>query len=480
MVVKIIGGTMKEHRQVTEILCQVKKNLPVGSKIIIACSGGADSLALTDALLMLQEEREYQLVACHVEHGLRGSEALADADFVAEFCRVRQLICEVVRVDAKKMAADSRLSLEDAARKLRYTALFECLSKYQADYIVTAHHRDDQAETLLLHLLRGSGAAGLSGMRTYNNCVVRPFLQVNRQTLETYCALRDLPYRIDSSNMDLYYTRNKVRHVLLPLLAREFNPNIRQSLAQTATLVAEDADCLNLLAESEFLRSVRQGERCCDCDAAWLLKLPAALGSRVVRLMWNRLGAAGLLTYQQTRQVLELAYKGSSNKRLMLPGKTCAVYSYGRLMLMVLATPAAVMEQKYSVDLAELRKAGVLRLELANGILSLGYRQESSRPSAHAAVYPWHLLQESRLEVRQRRDGDRFFPAGGRGSKKLKKYLNDKKVLPEQRNSQLLVACGQQVLWLPGDKAAGWHEQEQECGAWLTLDLEYFSLGDDK
>ena len=180
---------MKEHRQITEILDQVEEHLPVGSKIIVACSGGADSIALADALLLLQEKRKYQLVVCHVEHGLRGSEALADADFVVEFCRMRQVACEVLRVDAKKFAAESKLSVEDAARKLRYTVLFEILSKHKSEYIVTAHHRDDQAETLLLHLLRGSGAEGLGGMRCHNNSIVRPFLQVSRRMLEAYCAM---------------------------------------------------------------------------------------------------------------------------------------------------------------------------------------------------------------------------------------------------------------------------------------------------
>ena len=270
---------MKEHRQITEILDQVEEHLPVGSKIIVACSGGADSIALADALLLLQEKRKYQLVVCHVEHGLRGSEALADADFVVEFCRMRQVACEVLRVDAKKFAAESKLSVEDAARKLRYTVLFEILSKHKSEYIVTAHHRDDQAETLLLHLLRGSGAEGLGGMRCHNNSIVRPFLQVSRRMLEAYCAMRSLDYRTDSSNMDLYYTRNKVRHILLPLLEREFNPNIKQALAQTATLTAEDADCLNELAEEKFLQYVLQDDHSCSCDTAWLLSLPAALCS---------------------------------------------------------------------------------------------------------------------------------------------------------------------------------------------------------
>ena len=303
---------------------------------------------------------------------------------------------------------------------------------------------------------------------------------MSRRMLEAYCAMRSLDYRTDSSNMDLYYTRNKVRHILLPLLEREFNPNIKQALAQTATLTAEDADCLNELAEEKFLQYVLQDDHSCSCDTAWLLSLPAALCSRIIRMMWKKLGAAGLLTFQQTQQVIGLVHKGSSNKRLMLPGGTCAVYSYGKLTVAAAETPSAIAAQNYVFDLAELQKAGRLQVELPNGILSLGYFKGSASPLGHAAIYPWHLLQDRQLEVRQRQDGDIFFPAGSLGSKKLKKYFNDIKVPPEQRKSQLLVTCGKQVLWLVGGKAAGWHEQEQGCEAWLTLDIKYFSLGDDK
>lgn len=140
---------------------------------------------------------------------------------------------------------------------------------------------------------------GLGGMRCHNNSIVRPFLQVSRRMLEAYCAMRSLNYRTDSSNMDLYYTRNKVRHILLPLLEREFNPNIKQALTQTATLIAEDADCLNALSEEKFLQYVLQDDHSCSCDTAWLLSLPAALCSRVIRLMWKSLGLQVCLLFSR-------------------------------------------------------------------------------------------------------------------------------------------------------------------------------------
>lgn len=324
---------MREHRQVAAIFRQVKKYLPAGSSIVVACSGGADSLALADAVEQLQKLQAYRVMVCHVEHGLRGAEAAADAAFVEAFCRERQLTCAVRHVDAKQLAASGKLSLEAAARQLRYAALWECVSQQQADFLVTAHHRDDQAETLLLHLLRGSGTDGMSGMRSEKNCLIRPFLHLGRQELELYCRQRGLAYRQDSSNTDLYFTRNKVRHLLLPLLEREFNPNVKVDLAQTASLLADDADCLKFLAEQSFLTGVKQQDGVYSCRRTWLLQLQPALRSRVVRLMWQHLAATGQLSYDQTEKILALVNAGSSNKKMPLPGATAALYSKGELFL---------------------------------------------------------------------------------------------------------------------------------------------------
>lgn len=472
------GEIMQEEKQVRKILQQVQKQLPAGSKIVVACSGGADSLALVDALWLLREQQQYQLGICHVEHGLRGEEALADADFVAEFCRQRQLDCEIVHVEAKVLAESNKLSLEDAARKLRYAALFKSLDNRQADFLVTAHHRDDQAETLLLHLMRGSGSDGLSGMRVRQKCLVRPLLALSRQELEQYCRLRGLIYCNDSSNDDLYFTRNKVRHVLLPLLEREFNPRIKESLANTCTILAEDADCLRALAVQHFNAGVCREDRGFSCAADWLMQLPPALGSRIVRAMWQQCGATGVLTYAHTKQILKLVDNGSSNKKIMLPGKSCAIYSYGKLSIMT-ADEQEIPDvlSGCAIDLQILKVKGTMNVELPDGILLLSYLEDRLKPAAQA-VYPWHLLESDKLELRYRQDGDRFFPQGSSGSKKLKKYFNDVKFTAPARERQLLAACGKQVLWLVGGKSAGWHEQD--CKAWLTMEIEHKDMGDDK
>lgn len=465
---------MKQQKQVAKVLRQIKKHLPQGAKILIACSGGADSVALTDALLCLREEQQYKLSVCHVEHGLRGAEALADADFVEAFCRYRQVDCEIIRVEAKKLALESKLSVEDAARKLRYKALFDCVGKQQADYLVTAHHRDDQAETLMLHLLRGSGIDGLSGMREEKNFLVRPFLTISRQELEIYCQLRDLSYRNDSSNEDIYFTRNKVRHVLLPLLEDEFNPEIKKSLSNTANLLSEDANYLSLVAEKYFSKHVQMCDGGYSVSATDLLAEHVAVKSRIIRTMWKRLNAEGLFSYEHTKQIILLLKRGSSNKKIALPGATCAVYNYGELKILKTLVQNSKEDkidnvEKQSISLDAVRDSRTVHLQMTDKILELAYVESQEKPLAQVA-YPWHLLNGNKIELRIWQDGDRFFPEGSIGTKKLKKYFNEEKINVDDRKKQLLVACGQQVLWLLGGKAAGWHEQE--CKAWLTLTLK--------
>lgn len=188
--------------------------------------------------------------------------------------------------------------------------------------------------------------------------------------------------------------------------------------------------------------------------------------------MWQRLETAGLLTYELTQQILELVRRGSSNKKLMLPGNTYAAYSYGTLLLAATlpADEPAAVPYSCSVDLAELQAAGRIKLPLPCGELTLAYVRSETKPHAQA-VYPWRLLKAATLELRYRQDGDRFFPLDSGGSKKLKKYFNDQKIATEARDKQLLgLSAGSRFYGCWAGRPAGWHEQ---CGEaeWLTLEL---------
>lgn len=221
----------------------------VPKKLILACSGGADSLAMTEALLLLLPQS--QLIIVHINHNIRAA-AQQDADLVKDFCQVRNLDCIVIEINVPEFAKAQKLSIEEAARILRYEELTKILITQQADYIVTGHNKDDQAETLLINLLRGSGLAGLSAMKMCSGKILRPLLNISRSAIEQFCKERMIVYALDQTNYDTKYLRNRIRCELLPLLEKDYNPAIVDTLTRTTNLISTDDDYLNIQAEKIF------------------------------------------------------------------------------------------------------------------------------------------------------------------------------------------------------------------------------------
>lgn len=317
---------------VTKKLHKMLKNCAVlrsGITVIAACSGGADSLALTDTLAQLSREMGFALHVVHVQHHLRGAEAENDALLVADFCRTHYLTYKQVDVNVKKLVSQRKISVEEAARKLRYEALEKYRQEAGAEAIFLAHHRDDQAETVLLNLLRGAGIRGLRGMLPRNDFLVRPFLQATRQDMELYCAEQNISFCTDSSNDNIEYKRNWVRKELLPMLEC-VNPQIKKSLAQVAALAAMDEEYLDLQARKYLtaygVKFAKSYELTVGKD---FLQLPMAVQTRVVRIAVSEI-KAGEFNYEHVKAVIELIAKRTSGKYLNLPGAR-ALYAKEKL-----------------------------------------------------------------------------------------------------------------------------------------------------
>ena len=299
--------------------------------VLAACSGGADSLCLADVMAAQAREDDVQVLIVHVQHHLRGTEAERDARVVADFCRSRSLTYVRKDVEPRVLAAGQGLSLEDAARKLRYEALEQCRQERGAKAIFLAHHQDDQAETVLLNLLRGAGTRGMRGMLPVNGYLARPFLTAARRDTEAYCEEKGLPYVTDSSNEDIRLQRNWVRLKLLPLLA-ERNPQIKKQLAQAASLAACDEAWLETQAWQYFTAHNRENSGTIDIEAAKEFRqLPFCLRSRVIRLLVQRAGGQEL-SFDHVNKILAMIDKGIGNKAIDVPGQVRLIYLNGRLM----------------------------------------------------------------------------------------------------------------------------------------------------
>lgn len=307
------------------VLQTLKRELQSTGKYILAVSGGADSLALADAcVLWAEENKSLELVVAHVEHGIRGAEALADAKLVADFAEQRHVPFRCFHVDVPQAVATYGLSEEEAARKLRYECLEGLLQDLGYDAILTAHHQDDQAETVLLKLLRGTGLQGLGGMRPVSGHIRRPLLGLSRRQLEQYCEARDLRYATDSTNYCLDYTRNRLRHELLPVL-ETYNPEIRHALVRTAQLLQQDEAALSELASDYFEKLARVDDSGICLPGKNLRELPAGLCKRILRLAYFMSGGKEL-SFERTEAVYMLLHMNTGGKMVQLPDKITAVY----------------------------------------------------------------------------------------------------------------------------------------------------------
>ena len=242
---------MQNHKKIPERILAAQLILP-GEAILAGFSGGSDSAALCHALAGLRAELGFSLELFYVQHGLRDEESRSEEEFVRDWAKRYDCPISVQSVNVRELAARQKLSIETAARRLRYQAFAQKAKTGGFDKVALAHHAKDQAETVLLHFLRGSGVDGLAGMKPQNGIYIRPLLSAGKEEIENYLQSEKVPWRQDSSNEDCRYRRNRVRQELLPYLQTAFNPNLVRTLTQTAGQMRDLQEYLKEHTEKEF------------------------------------------------------------------------------------------------------------------------------------------------------------------------------------------------------------------------------------
>ena len=421
-----------------------------GDRVVVALSGGPDSVALVHILLELDRDGELTVAgAAHLNHQLRGADADTDEQFCRDLAAALGLALEVGRVDVRALAIEQGRSVEDAARIARYAFLERAADGLRAAVVAVGHSRDDQAETFLLRLIRGSGPRGLAAILPRAGRVVRPLLDVRRVELRAYVAERGIRYRDDATNADVGIPRNRVRHELIPYLQREFSPGIVDVLAREAAIARDDEGRLQAeaidLAASVVLRN-RDGAQ---VEVKALTSLHPALAARVARIALSRLAAERFLGFDHIDALLEFARSGAPGAALSLPGQQ-AVHRGDRLELR--PEPSRGEGTRFEFPLSipgevTLRSSGwtisaqPLEAPPPGGLRGRG---ETVVVAVSALTLP--------LAVRNRRPGDRFKPLGmGGAAKKLQDFLVDRKVDRELRDALPLVVDGaDRIVWVVG------------------------------
>lgn len=456
--------------------------LPKGAAVIVACSGGPDSLALLDWLLSQQEKRQLNITAAHFEHGIRGEESRADAAFVHDFCVSRGIPCRIGHGDVPSYAAENGLSMETAARELRYkflrkvvtesfSAIKPLITRWDTRevFLAVGHHSDDQAETVMMRILRGTGVKGLSSMRPgrlmtewikpENECgsilpvhcrLIRPLLAVSRAEIEEYCRLRGLSPRRDSTNdVPEEAVRNSLRLELLPLLRERYNPEINNALCRLAEISADLSDCVAAAADEKAKGIIRDNA----IDRPAFSVCPKALQQELLR----RLPGMEKCSYRDIEAVRRLICTGDSGQQLSLPGAILRL-EYDRAIF------ARTLPVKSQVDGEEEKKLFLkgngdsTKTEVCGKIISAVYTEAVNETAAFigAADESAAVIDADKVKlpliVRRRRPGDAYLLSGeGAGRKKVKDYFIDRKVPREKRDTvPVLTDSDGNILWLAG------------------------------
>lgn len=396
-----------------------------GDGVLVALSGGADSVALALELLGLQRDGKIlRLEAAHLHHGIRGSEADRDAAFVTELCRSLGLPLHTERIDVPRIAKETGVSLELAARNARYAFLERVAADRNLDCIAIGHHRDDQAETLLLHLLRGSGTDGLAGMRFRSGRLIRPLLNTPKEEILAYLEACGQSFCTDATNFETDATRNRIRLQVIPAL-ESVNPAIGRTLAETAAHIAEDADYLNALKED--------AQRRCGTNRRALSGLPRPIRLRVLR---------DLLPYR------DFTHADLERLDALLSGQTgdTATLKNG-VVAWLDADDLRIGIPENAPYEAPVPRAGSVRLP--HGTLTVETVERAAIPCGGSDAYIDADRLTGSVTARSLQSGDRFTPLGMRGTKLLSDYLTDRKVPRFLRTMPIL--CDEQgVVWVAG------------------------------
>ncbi len=454
--------------------------------MIVGVSGGPDSICLLHVLLRLREEYRLRLHVAHLHHGARGAEADADAEFVAALAAEWGLPVTIEKQDVPALARAHRLAFEEAARRVRYTFLARVAGEISADKIAVGHNADDQAETVLMHFLRGAGPAGLRGMLpltslasyrlldpflqslTSNNQhpassiqLIRPLLEVPRPEIERYCASQGLTPRFDRSNLDTTYFRNRLRHELLPLL-ETYNPNVRVRLCHTAAVVATDYELLTQLREQAWVKVVQEErEAAIVFDRATWRALPVALQRATLRQAACRLRInlrdVDFVHVENARQV---GLGEETGAQATLPMGLALTVGYDTLTVGDAgdAGPPPDEPLLWSAEPLPVQVPGTTPLLRSEWALRAEVLERWDAHQIAANPDPWTAYFDadtlaSPLALRPRRRGDRFRPQGmGGHSVKLSAFMTNLKIPRAWRDHVPLLTTDGEIVWVCGQR----------------------------
>jgi len=429
------------------VLASIKKlNLiSYDDRVLVALSGGADSVVLLHALKQLG----HKVFAAHINHMIRGEEALRDELFAASLCDKLEVPLAVYKKDCPEYAMAQKLTIEEAARILRYEALEQACKAFGCQKIAVAHTENDNLETMLMRLIRGSSSYGLRGIDIQRGLIIRPLLHLRREDIEEYAKKHDLSYMTDSTNKDMCYLRNRIRHMLLPELESSYNPNIRATLTRLSESLKTDADYFAAEVRRLYDKFVATHNDGITISQAAFDELHPAILDRVIRLSAESVSGSGKDFEHVHTMMVKSLFEKKSGKKISLTKGLAAANSFGDVTIYRVKSPIDTTQCLNSGDFVQVGET--------QDFISMSTKKINSKENlinTCTGAFSCDKIMGN-LVIRGRQDGDLIVKPCGREIK-YKDFLIERRVPVFMRDNIYVVACGSRVLMAlsPVDYAA--------------------------
>ncbi|MDF2474206.1 MAG: hypothetical protein K0R21_1988 [Anaerocolumna sp.] len=447
-----------------------------GDRIVVGVSGGADSVCLFHVLLGLTNKYRLTLYVVHVNHGIRGTDALEDENFVRELCKRYDTAFTLVSANVPAIARSQGLSEEEAGRNIRYQAFNECYEKNMCNKIAIAHNKNDNAETILFHLFRGSGIKGLTGISVARDAIIRPLLCVTREQIENYLEMNQFSFRTDKTNLTEDYSRNKIRHRIISFAKEEINPKSVEHIVNAGNQLREINEYLEMKIEAAFRESVSKQEQ--DNYVINLNSLQSehsiiqkGIIRKVYELLAKQLKDVDAL---HINLILELAHK-EVGKNINLPYHILAVKGYHDITMKINHDFALMENDSPNITEQVIIAPGEYYVSQIHKILRanlLNYKKNMNIPKNGCTKWFDYDKIKNTVMLRGRNEGD-FIQIDSIGSKKkLKSLFIDNKVPRKERDFIPLLADGQHIMWIIGDRISEAYKVSENTKVILEISID--------